>query len=196
MSNLTESDFLTVRQLKDQNMWSQRYISAIGLIPEIKKLAGEVRGLEVGVCRGENIVKFLEECPNIHHIDAVDPYIPYMDDNGGMTKEEVDRMRDIAVTNFRDYSNRVTLHTTTSKEFASSVEEDKYDYIFIDGNHSYEYVLEDIALWYPKLKNGGVFAGHDFDLECVRKAVYEYKTKNILPNMLYTSAHSVWWWKK
>lgn len=196
MSRLTESDFMTVSQLKVGGGWEGRYISAIGLIPTIKKIDGNLRCLEIGVCRGENIVKFLEECPNIEHFDAVDPYIEYDDDNGGMSKDLVDRMRDIAIKNFNAFPGKVTLHTMTSKEYSNKVEDDHYDYIFVDGNHSYDYVLEDIQMWYPKLKKGGVFAGHDFYLECVRKAVYDYRIKNKVFSMLHNCDHSVWWWSK
>jgi len=34
--------------------------------------------------------------------------------------------------------------------------------VFIDANHSYEYVLADIIAWYPKIKIGGILCGHDY----------------------------------
>ena len=38
-----------------------------------------------------------------------------------------------------------------------------YDFIYIDGDHSYEAVKRDIELYLPKLKKGGLIAGHDYD---------------------------------
>ena len=38
---------------------------------------------------------------------------------------------------------------------------EKLDFVYIDGNHAYEYVKKDIGLYYPKLKKGGVIGGHD-----------------------------------
>jgi hypothetical protein len=37
------------------------------------------------------------------------------------------------------------------------------DFVYIDGDHSYEAVKEDIAGWWPKVKVGGILAGHDYD---------------------------------
>jgi hypothetical protein len=126
MPNYVETDFMTVEELKQRNIWSTHYIAAIGLIPIVKTHNENLIGLEIGVCRGENTIKFIEECPNIMHIDCVDPYIEYMDDNGGMTQDIVDKMRAIAEKNFFGI-DRVTLHNTTSKEFANTIEDKHYD---------------------------------------------------------------------
>ena len=40
--------------------------------------------------------------------------------------------------------------------------EESLDFIYIDANHKYEFVLQDLKLWFPKLRKGGIFAGHDF----------------------------------
>jgi cephalosporin hydroxylase len=37
------------------------------------------------------------------------------------------------------------------------------DFVFLDANHSYACVKEDIKNWLPKVKAGGVFAGHDWN---------------------------------
>lgn len=48
------------------------------------------------------------------------------------------------------------------------------DFCFIDGDHSYAGCQADIQAWLPKLKPGGVMAGHDVDREGVRRAVSEH----------------------
>lgn len=45
------------------------------------------------------------------------------------------------------------------KEF----EDKSIDFAFIDANHTYEYVSKDIAALLPKMKDGGIIAGHDFN---------------------------------
>ena len=37
------------------------------------------------------------------------------------------------------------------------------DFVYIDANHSYTYVRDDIQTWLPKVKKGGIIGGHDYD---------------------------------
>lgn len=65
------------------------------------------------------------------------------------------------------------------------------DFIFIDANHDYRHVKEDIRLWLPKVKRGGVIAGHDYiNFAGVKKAVDE-----LLPDAKQVSVRS-WIYKK
>lgn len=45
------------------------------------------------------------------------------------------------------------------------------DFVFIDGNHGEESVAADVEAWLPKMKPGGIIAGHDWRLESVRNGV-------------------------
>jgi glycosyltransferase involved in cell wall biosynthesis len=68
-----------------------------------------------------------------------------------------------------------------SIEAAQIFEDKSLDFIFIDASHEYEDVRDDIIAWLPKLKEGGVIAGHDYitnDFPGVKKAVHE-----ILPSI-------------
>ena len=47
------------------------------------------------------------------------------------------------------------------------------DFVFIDAGHEYEEIKNDIINWGPKLKSGGILAGHDFHYPPVTKAVQE-----------------------
>jgi hypothetical protein len=37
------------------------------------------------------------------------------------------------------------------------------DFVFIDADHGYEGCLRDLRAWYPKVKPGGIFSGHDYE---------------------------------
>jgi hypothetical protein len=49
-----------------------------------------------------------------------------------------------------------------SQDALADVPDMSLDWVFIDGNHSYEYVKEDIPGWTSKVKLGGIVSGHDF----------------------------------
>jgi predicted O-methyltransferase YrrM len=62
----------------------------------------------------------------------------------------------------------------SSLEYAKFVEDKSLDFIYIDGNHQYSSVKEDIQVWYNKIKPGGIISGHDFNWIPVSKAVIEF----------------------
>lgn len=64
-----------------------------------------------------------------------------------------------------------------SVEASKLYEDDTFDFIFLDASHFYEDVKDDLNAWFPKLKKGGIFAGHDYLEDCgVGPAVREFFT--------------------
>jgi predicted O-methyltransferase YrrM len=45
---------------------------------------------------------------------------------------------------------------------AKSYEDKSLDFVFIDANHDFEFVKQDIESWLPKIKPGGYIGGHDY----------------------------------
>lgn len=72
-----------------------------------------------------------------------------------------------------------------SSEVVSQFEDESLDVVFIDLTHTYESVKEDIGLWLPKVKRGGILSGHDYEDSWpgVVKAVDEMlPTRTIMEN--------------
>jgi predicted O-methyltransferase YrrM len=65
----------------------------------------------------------------------------------------------------------IIAHQMDSVSAAKLFSDSSVTFVYIDGNHSYKGVLRDIASWYPKIINGGIIAGHDFDSNGVKRAV-------------------------
>ena len=59
----------------------------------------------------------------------------------------------------------------TSVKAAEAFSPDSVDLAFIDGDHRYEPVRDDLVAWWPKLRAGGIFCGDDYLWPGVKKAV-------------------------
>lgn len=64
--------------------------------------------------------------------------------------------------------------------------DDFFDLVYIDACHSYECVMNDLKAWFPKVKKGGLVAGHDYlnNDYGVREAVMSFVTNNGLGSYL------------
>lgn len=67
-------------------------------------------------------------------------------------------------------------------------EDASIEFVFIDADHTYEAVKQDIAAWLPKVKPGGYIGGHDMVAEAVHRAVSEVFGSN------YVVKSSGWCW--
>ena len=76
-------------------------------------------------------------------------------------------------------SGVVVVHRCESAAVAQHFEDDYFDWVYIDGNHLYEYVQRDLEILAPKVKRGGLIAGDDYASagwwgDGVRRAVDEF----------------------
>jgi hypothetical protein len=85
------------------------------------------------------------------------------DDTSYLLKTESENVYKKTLAYTMKYSNFHLIRKSSSnasKEF----ENESIDIVFIDANHSYESVKNDIDLWLPKVKTGGVLSGHDYSI--------------------------------
>lgn len=170
--------------------------SAVCLQDEIKKLGPAVLGLELGVWYGVNMGHILEECPNVRLLYGVDPYLPYQDWNRYIDKGMMDAAYQSARTIADNFYNRADILKMTSAEAADRFHGSQLDFIFIDGDHSYERCYEDLNLWYDHVRPGGLFSGHDFSLPGVNKALLQFRTERKIKGFFKVIPNDVWYWIK
>lgn len=97
------------------------------------------------------------------HVDFVDAGKNFDEDNSwggiGFWKQHDPR------THFSglDLNKWISVHVMTSKKFAKKYHY-KYEYIFIDGDHSYEGVKFDYNTFWPRLASRGIMGFHDITL--------------------------------
>ena len=99
------------------------------------------------------------------------------------------------------FGDKVKFLKGFSVEMAKKVKDGSLDFVYLDGDHSYEGCRNDIHAWLPKLKLGGIMAFHDYnDIYGVRAAVDEFTYDNkielhILPE-LHIENQGAWFEKK
>jgi len=114
---------------------------------------------EIGVAKGENAVEMLKNY-ELLKLYGVDPYPSGNEDE-----------RNEMFKNLKPFGTRYQYLNKTSEEASSHFPDEFFDYVYIDGDHSYENVLKDLHYWYPKVKVGGMIAGHDAWYVDVAKAI-------------------------
>ena len=116
-------------------------------------------GAEVGVQRGRNAWLILENIPDVK-LFLIDPY----QDNPDTKRKWGDRQHNKAkrLARNRLRNRNVEFIEKTSLEASRDFEDGSLDFVYIDGEHSYRYVMLDIILWYNKVRKGGIVSGHDY----------------------------------
>jgi hypothetical protein len=67
-----------------------------------------------------------------------------------------------AINNIVGFEDRAIMVRASSTIASDIFADESLDFVYIDANHAYEFVKEDIAKWWPKVKKGGWLCGHDF----------------------------------
>lgn len=84
------------------------------------------------------------------------------------------------------YDKRLIAIEALSTDGAVHIPDSSLDLVFIDADHSYEWVKKDIAAYKPKLKSRGWLTGHDIDFPGVNRAVNEvFVEYDIGPNNVW-----------
>lgn len=137
------------------------YRENLGFLLNYHGLTGN--GLELGVQKGEFSKRLLSTWTGkkLFLIDCWEKQNNY-DDIANVSSQEQIQNYNTTVKNVSEFSKRTKIIKKFSADAANDFEDNFFDFIYLDGDHSYEGVKKDLEIWYPKLKNGGLFCGHDF----------------------------------
>tara|TARA_B100000073_G_C23731437_1_gene570938 strand:- start:2242 stop:2790 length:549 start_codon:yes stop_codon:yes gene_type:complete len=147
------------------------------IVPDLKKHFGNrpIKIAELGVLKGESIPIFLNNF-NVEEYVGVDLFDCYEENKDGsyeLMKNEGTNIFNILESKYKNNSN-INFKIGFTNKVVNNFEDKYFDLIFIDAGHEYPQVSEDIKLWYPKMKNNGIFSGDDFFYPPVKKAVHEF----------------------
>ena len=130
---------------------------------------------EIGVWKGDFSARILEVVrPTRLHL--VDPWQAVADERyeaaqyGGKLEEGQDEMDAIYAGVLERFAKErgqgiVEVHRATSTEAVERFADGELDFVYIDGNHRYEFVKADLEAYAPKVRPGGLLAGDDYGVE-------------------------------
>ena len=86
----------------------------------------------------------------------------------------------VAIENLK--GDKFVITKGLSVDVAKDIKDGSLDWVYIDAEHDYQSVKDDLEAWYPKVRDGGVISGHDYcEIVClggVIKAIDEFAEKN------------------
>lgn len=104
-------------------------------------------GCEVGVFRGENALSMFEIIPDLK-LFCVDAW---------RKKRNLNRTKN----NLREC--KPILIRKLSMKAVEGFEDESLDFVYIDADHKFDFVMRDIIEWSKKVRSGGIVSGHDFN---------------------------------
>lgn len=162
-------------------------------IPKLLQNKAGLVGVEIGVDQGWTSEYLLDKLPNCK-LYGVDPYMNYYDWSNVEVKGQ-DEVMPKMLKRMERFGNQFILIREKSDDAVDKFEDESQDFIFIDGIHTYEQVLKDCRNYWPKLKKGGLFCGHDYtNVPQVGDAVRVF-AKEINMN-IGRARQDIWFWFK
>jgi hypothetical protein len=187
------TEFITYNTSSGVTSYKNSYqCSGQGIIDLIKDIKNPV-GIEIGSDVGETASYLLETRKDLF-LYCIDPYMSYIDWNGNNLNDREDVLRKFMNT-MKPYKDRYKLLRMTSDEAVEQFVNSSVDFVFIDGLHEYNQTLRDCYNYWPKLKESGLFCGHDYKtIPAINKSVDEFAGK--INKQVLTTVNDVWYYFK
>ena len=122
-------------------------------------------GAEVGVAEGV-FSEYLLRTWRCSLFYSIDPWRDFADEADRGAADDAQIIQDVryvrTIRRLQPFGPRSVIWRATSSEAASLTPEQSLDFCYVDANHEYAAVAQDIALWWDKVHPGGVLGGHDY----------------------------------
>lgn len=133
------------------------------LVLNAKGLNGQ--GAEVGVSQGAFSELLLDSWRG-RELFSIDPWKEFSQDDyrdlTNVKQENQDQYFAETTRKLSRFGSRSTVMRMTSEKASKEFSDGQLDFVYLDAQHHYEAVKQDIALWHPKVRGGGILAGHDY----------------------------------
>ena len=137
-------------------------ITRVDLIRNIGQEFPKGKGVEVGTFKGSFSNQIMNNWSGtLYMVDVWRPLESEYDDSSNHGRYDGGVYTD-AMENIKGFEDRAIMVRATSEIASDMFNDNSLDFVYIDANHAYDYVVQDIELWYPKVKKGGFICGHDY----------------------------------
>lgn len=168
----------------------------------LRRLGLNNRICEIGVRTGRHLDLLVRGSDPTEFV-GIDPWVeddvPSRNDAGD-SQSQLDQLADAVKARFSVHGERGKIIRGYSFEVADQFPDAYFDYVYIDADHSYEAARQDLADWFPKVRQGGILAGHDYvDHRLsrvqfgVKRAVNEFVQEHNLTYLSTTSEYFASW---
>lgn len=148
-------------------------------LPKIWQACGYSKGAEVGVRQGHFSEIICKAMPGLS-LSCVDIWGEYYHFDSEYGKEN------LALCKKRLAPYKVEFINKPSVEAAMSMEDNALDFVYIDADHRFDYVMEDLIWWNRKVRPGGIVSGHDY---------YRFRNAGVVPAVdVFTYNHDIREW--
>jgi hypothetical protein len=119
------------------------------------------KGVEVGTLRGEFSKALLSRWKDgtLFMVDVWRKIDDYIDTNNN---DEDSGVIVDCIKNISKFADRAHMMRMPSEVACKLFSDDSLDFVYLDANHSYDGFMTDFNNWFPKVKKGGLIAGHDY----------------------------------
>lgn len=138
---------------------------------------GFENGAEVGVADGRYSEILCQRIPGVR-LYCIDPWDTYKGNNRGGRRSLQHSNYELAKQRLSKY--KAVMIREKSMDALEHIPDRWLDFVFIDGNHDYQYVFDDIREWSKKVRSGGIISGHDY---------YQFKNSGVIEAVHDYTAH-------
>jgi len=132
----------------------------------INRKTDKITTCEIGVQSGRYSEQLLDIFPLVDEHLMIDCWAEqdsniYKDD---ANKSDIiqETIYNHCIKKMKRFENKIRIFRKLSDDVINDIPDNYIDYLYIDSNHSYEAVKNDLDLWVPKMKKNSIIAGHDY----------------------------------
>lgn len=147
-------------------------------------------GVEIGVFKGDFSSSMLEVLEP-KKLYLIDPWKNFEDPKfskslfGKNSENDMEKIKSDVAERFKDEiaSGQVVMMQGMSEDRLGEIEDGSADFVYIDGDHSYEGVKQDLELSFPKVRRGGFMVLDDYNVagwwkDGINRAAHEFLGDN------------------